>query len=635
MNALDYFLKANLYGLLFVGCYGLLLRRHTFFGLNRAYLLVSVMLTLMLPLLSLPTKTAETLPLPVGVIALPTTAIAAAPAPIETSLDWMLIGQWAYGLVAVVLLIRLGRQIGRLLRLIRQSTQYVQDGYVLVESSDRAVQTFSFFRYLVANPADRRNELIIQHELVHIRQLHSFDVLALALLKAVFWLCPALWLLERALRQVHEFLADREANQPNNYAQFLVAYAFGLQPTEAGHYPIANGFFTPSLLKQRIQMLHQTATTRWALSKYVLVLPLALGLLAMTTAREEITTAFTQQDDPVKTVTGRVVSAVDGKPLPGAIVTDANTGKGIPTDANGRYQLKNVLSSHRLSISFVGFETVIVPIDKQSVVNVALAPQEAPELPAMGSTAVYKAIKPNPNMPVRTPPSSEIINGRVYTAVEEPPVFPTGIPGLMQYVAQTLRYPASAQKAGVEGTVFVQFVVLPSGKIGPVQVRKGIGSGCDEEAMRVVKQMPKWIPGQQNGKPVSAQYVLPVLFSLEESAPAAKPDSGAKQGFNIILDNTKNAKYTLYGDTKAKSYPAIDSVWKRPSTVSIRGVGPLGPLGESPLYILDGAEVSDKVVKDLNGRNIQSIDVLKDASAQAIYGEKGKYGVVIITTKKS
>ncbi|GAB3549517.1 M56 family metallopeptidase [Spirosoma fluminis] len=635
MNALDYFLKANLYGLLFVGCYGLLLRRHTFFGLNRAYLLLSVMLTLTLPLLSLPTETAETLPLPVGVIALPTTAIAAAPTPIEPSLDWMLIGQWAYGLVAVVLLIQLGRQIERLLRLIRQSTRHARDGYVLVESGDRTVQTFSFFGYLVANPADLRNELIIRHELVHIRQLHSFDVLVLALLKAVFWLCPALRLLERALRQVHEFLADRETNQPTDYARFLVDYAFGLQPVEAGQYSVANGFFTPSLLKQRIQMLQQKATTRWALGKYALVLPLALGLLAMTTAREEITTAFTQQADPTKTVTGRIISAVDGKPLPGAIVTDANTGKGIPTDANGRYHLKNVLSSHRLSVSFVGFETVIVPIDKQSVVNVALAPQEAPELPAMGSTAVYKAIKPNPNMPVRTPPSSETINGRVYTAVEEPPVFPTGIPGIMQYVAHNLRYPASAKKAGVEGTVFVQFVVLPTGKIGPVHVKKGIGSGCDEEATRVVKQMPKWIPGQQNGKPVSAQYVLPVLFSLEESAPAAKPDSTKKQGFNSILDNTKNAKYTLYGDTKTKSYPTVDSIWKRPSPVSIRGVGPLGPLGEEPLYILDGTEVSDKLVKSLNGKNIQSIDVLKGESATSVYGEKGKYGVVIITTKKS
>ncbi|SOD88658.1 TonB family protein [Spirosoma fluviale] len=522
MNALDYLLKANLYGLLFASCYWLLLRRHTFFGLNRAYLLASLVLSLTLPLVRLPAETVETLPMPVGVIALPVTTIQVATleAPqAEPSPDWEQLALWGYGLIALALLTRLGIRTGRLLRLIHWSPRQTQDGYILVQPNDPTLPTFSFFNYIILNPADTDNTLILRHELVHVRQWHSADVLGLGIVQAVFWACPALLLIARLLRQVHEFLADQPATQPTEYARFLVAYSFGTQLSVSSPDPLTNSFFNPSLLKQRIIMLQQKATTRWALGKYVLVLPLAFGLLAMTTAREEITAVVDSLQDEGITVTGKVTSSVDGKPLPGAIVVVAETGKGIPTDTQGQFTLKNVPKTATISFSFVGFSTTNVPQvgeKGRTTLNIALSPTDPNELPTMGATAAYKAIKPNPSMPVRTPPSSETINGKVYRAVEEPAVFPTGIPGLMQYVAHALRYPAKAKAAGVEGNVLVQFVVLPTGAIGSASIKKGIGSGCDEEALRVVKQMPRWIPGQQNGKTVATQYVLPIQFALEK-----------------------------------------------------------------------------------------------------------------------
>ena len=130
MNALDYFLKANLYAGLFAGCYWLWLRRHTFFGVNRAYLLASVVLSLSLPLVSLPTQAVETLPAswaaPVGVIALPTVVVSsganavlpihAAGAEPDQPINGELVGMWLYGVVASVLLVRLGRGVWKLLR---------------------------------------------------------------------------------------------------------------------------------------------------------------------------------------------------------------------------------------------------------------------------------------------------------------------------------------------------------------------------------------------------------------------------------------------------------------------------------------------------------------------------------------
>ena len=521
MNALDYLLKANLYGLLFVGTYWLLLRRHTFFSLNRAYLLVSVVLSLSLPLVSLPAQTVETIPqlslptaVPSGEVGLPETISAASPVntvSTDAGLDWEAIGLIVYGTITLILLIRLGIRIGRLLRFIYQSPQQPEGDFVLVQPHDPTIATFSFFRFLVLNPADTDNPLILRHELVHVRQWHSADVVGMAILQAIFWAFPTLWLTDRLLRQVHEFLADKQTHQPNAYARFLVEYSFGLQTNS-----LTNGFFNPSLLKLRVQMLHQRATARWALSKYVLVFPLVFGLLAMTTAREQIIAVATQEADDTITVSGQVTSSVDRKPLAGAIVIIANTGKGSPTDAQGRYKLNDVPKTATLSVSFEGYALLTIPVNNRTTINLALAPAIPDELPTMGATKAYKAIKPNPAMPIRNPPSSETINGKVYTSVEEPAVFPTGIPGLMQYIAHSLKYPAEAKSRGIQGKVLVQFVVLPTGAIGLATVKKGIGNGCDEEALRVVRQMPRWIPGMQNGKPVATQFVLPIQFSLEK-----------------------------------------------------------------------------------------------------------------------
>ena len=634
MNALDYFLKANLYGLLFAGCYWLFLRRHTFFSLNRAYLLSSAVFSLVLPLVSLPTQTVETLPsldwpVPVGIIALPATGLATAP--VETGPDWEQIGLMVYGFVALVFLLRIAVRVGRLMWLIYRSPRQTGDGYMRVLPNDPTIPTFSFFGYMVLNPADVQNTLIIGHEQVHIEQHHSVDVMGMALLRAVFWGCPALWLIDRMLRQVHEFLADKPTNQSTDYALFLVEYTFNLQPDT-----MTNGFFNPSLLKQRIQMLHQRATTRWALGKYAVVIPLAFSLLAMTTAREEIAAVVSQSTDEPIIVSGRVTSSINGKPIPGAIVMVASTGKGIPTDVQGRFTLKNVPKTAALSISFIGFTTMAIPVNGHKAISAALAPADPNELPTMGATAAYKAIKPNPAMPVRTPPSSETIHGEVYTAVEEPAVFPTGIPGLMQYVAHELRYPAKAQAAGIQGNVFVQFVVLPTGAIGSAKIKKGLGSGCDEEALRVVRQMPRWIPGKQNGKTVATQYVLPIQFALETKddkrtgqVSTQQPDSGRKTAYT--LDNTKNSRFALYNDVQTDnkqrySMPLPDSL--RSSTSSIR-VRDNGLSKGNPLYLLNGTTEIPSL-EAINSKDIERLEVNKDPSAQLLYGPKAANGVVII-----
>lgn len=94
------------------------------------------------------------------------------------------------------------------------------------------------------------------------------------------------------------------------------------------------------------------------------------------------------------------------------------------------------------------------------------------------------------------------------------PEFPGGSIALSKFLQRNIRYPEEAKKNKVQGKVYVKFVVQVDGSISDIKVLRGIGSGCDEEAIRVVEAMPKWKPGEKDGKPVPTEFVLPFSFRL-------------------------------------------------------------------------------------------------------------------------
>ncbi|WP_149241530.1 energy transducer TonB [Dyadobacter sp. 32] len=104
---------------------------------------------------------------------------------------------------------------------------------------------------------------------------------------------------------------------------------------------------------------------------------------------------------------------------------------------------------------------------------------------------------------------------KVFTVVEQQPEFPGGTSEMYKYLGKNIKYPSAASRANVSGKVFMSFVVNVDGSIQDVTVLKGLGFGCDEEAMRVVKAMPKWKPGKQSGRAVRVKYNLPINFQLE------------------------------------------------------------------------------------------------------------------------
>ena len=111
----------------------------------------------------------------------------------------------------------------------------------------------------------------------------------------------------------------------------------------------------------------------------------------------------------------------------------------------------------------------------------------------------------------------DVDNDSIYQIVEVMPVFPGGTDKMMDYLSKNIKYPEEAKEKGISGRVFISFVIEKDGSVNDVKVARGIGKSCDDEAVRVVKAMPKWKPGTMKGKPVRVNYMLPIFFKLDDN----------------------------------------------------------------------------------------------------------------------
>lgn len=402
---ISYLLTASLYMLLFYSLYALLFRRNTFFGLNRAYLVGTLLAALLLPFVEVPAHPMAILPL--QHLVLPTFVVDGSTQS-TTPAHWLgLPWFWLlYGLGSGIMLARLLLNLRAVLRVIRQGVPEPGPAYTRVMLPHDRLPSFSFGRFLVLNQTDAlaQSATLIRHEEAHIRQQHTADILFLELVKIGFWFNPALWLYKHSLQEVHEFLADRavlQTPQPD-YPQQLVAYVLKVSPAD-----LITPFVSRSTLKQRIIMLQKPASSRKALVSYALILPLT-GLLLMCTQAE--------QDQPQ-------------------------------------------------------------------------------------STAARQAAT---------------VKGDILTVVDQSPEFPGGMAGLGNFIGRNIKYPAAAEKAGIEGRVFVSFVVTTSGDVTDIRILKDVGFGTGEEAKRVVSLMPRWIPAKHKGEVVNVRFNLPINFQLTE-----------------------------------------------------------------------------------------------------------------------
>jgi TonB family protein len=697
--------------------YWLWLRKHTYFAFNRFYLLTALLISLGAPFVVLPEKAPEALPMAEFTMEPTTVVFQPEAAPLISTEEILLL---VYALGALVLLVRLGVRLWQIRKTIRSGERLRSGKYILVRASNENVSSFSFLNYLVVSQkdADSYGEVVLRHELVHIRQRHSWDLLWIEFVHVFMWFNPILIFFKRSLKEIHEFIADEQATNGDRftYARTLAGYAFGVSPQV-----LTNNFFDVSQLKNRIAMLTKNRSSRWVLGRYLLALPVVIGLVVLVAARSADPEALTfGQPAEELTVKGRITTS-DGKGLPGVAIVIANSNSGTTTDMEGNYLIK-VMRGKQLVFSFVGFKTQVIDAtqNEQNVI-MQTEPKELGEV----VVAAYGS-EPSKGEAASGQEESKLTkNGEIFTVVEQNPEFPGGLSELGRYLGRNIRYPAPARRANVEGKVFVLFVVSKDGDIRSPKITKGIGFGCDEEALRVVLGMPRWIPGKQNGKEVNVEYSLPIKFVLEkQSSVSSNGDKSPEFLGGIAALNqyfATNLKYptaaarahvegiVLVGFTVTKEgaikdividkgigfgcdAEAIKLIMKMPNWTpatqkgepvdakynlpisfvlekaievkkeafsiermndtkvemkvgdkkesmllngGVRIYGTKGMFESKPLYILDDNEITEEQLsKVLTPNEIDNISILKNESATTIHGEKGKNGVLYITTKQ-
>jgi hypothetical protein len=201
--------------------------------------------------------------------------------PAPSQFNWQDGLVYAYYAGAAIFLLVLLFKLVQLARIARRGKTDESAGYKVVYL-DEPETAFSFFKYLFISTSPKSAETIIRHELVHIRQRHSADILFIELLKVINWFNPFIYLLQRSLRAVHEYIADEQTASAGSgalaYSSFLVDNAYGLSGASVTH-----SFFNYNLLKKRIIMLHQKRSGKLARLKYLLTVPVCAGLLCVST----------------------------------------------------------------------------------------------------------------------------------------------------------------------------------------------------------------------------------------------------------------------------------------------------------------------------------------------------------------
>ena len=141
--------------------------------------------------------------------------------------------------------------------------------------------------------------------------------------------------------------------------------------------------------------------------------------------------------------------------------------------------------------------------------SLAHASETEETTPAVKSTTETGEITAESSVP------KKVFTGKVYEIVEDMPAFPGGVTELMNYLSKNTHYPAATKRDGIQGRVVVSFIVEPDGSISNAKLVRRVDPSLDQEALRVVAEMPKWIPGKQNGAAVRVKYNVPVTFKLQ------------------------------------------------------------------------------------------------------------------------
>lgn len=523
----------------------LLMSRDTFHMFNRFAILSMMLLSLVLPLVHLSLDSEAginrgTVALE-GLVAQTVVADGGNGVGEGLSLTQVLLAAYVLGVVLFVGKALLS--VSSLLRLIRRARCVEVRNGIRIYTMQGDISPFSWFRYIIMSEKDwqeNRREIVL-HEMAHIRRCHSMDVAVCNMMIVFQWYNPAAWLLKRELQTVHEYEADEAVLSAGVDATH---YQMLLIRKAVGErlFSMANNLNHNSL-KKRITMMKIKRTNPMQKAKIAFVLPLA----AMTVA------AFASQ------------------------------------------KVENL--SEKVEQESEAFSSV----------------SDNPVVRAVGETARVAAVKVQEDKALEEASSmamakdtAEAKTGKKMPCTDNPemfPQFPGGHVALFEYLSKNIKFPKSKENEDVKVRVVTTFTVEKDGSITHAKIVRSQGEAFDNEALRVINGMPKWIPGMQNGKAVSVKYLLPITFSTTDS------------------------------DKKIKSVRTIDMNDNGGKQPEGKVVSRKAEMFSSEDFVL---VVNGKVVEALNGikpSDIEKVDVKKDAETMKKYNVEDKLGVMFISTK--
>ncbi|SDD96456.1 TonB family C-terminal domain-containing protein [Pricia antarctica] len=592
---IQYILESIAFQLVFLIIYDFFLKRETFFQWNRAYLIGTYLISLFLPWIKIEAFQTD---VPERFYTYPEylwgandAVVVSGAASSGFSISWehgLLFG----GMLLAALLF--GYKMLQLYRLRRKGEikSFKDFTRIVVSNSNVA---FSFFRsiFLGDRIVEKEHEHIIEHELVHIQQRHTYDLLFFELMRIFGWFNPLVYVYQNRISELHEFIADAQVAKTGKEEQYelLLSQAFQTQ-----NISFINQFFNSPLIKKRIVMLTKEKSLNIWKVKYLALVPMLIGILFYTSCDRDVSDDESEQQETI-TVGDIENLSLDEEKEVFTRLTEFSV------------QLQNWKLTLKDKNSIIEFSK---PLREGSTIS---GPNGVPIKARMKiESSVLQddfSLFDNHQDVLKLSIGGKNFNANVkdkdvpFSVVEEVPIFP-GCEGasntracfqekMQSHISKNFRYPEEAQKQSIQGRVSIMFTIDEQGNITNIR-KRGPSPLLEDETVRIIEKLPQMKPGKQRGVAVRVPFSIPINFKLQQA------------GFN---SSSKNQD----GNTTTEKLH-------------------LNSNGPYPLVIIDGEETSKTELDEMNTERIKSVNVLKKEAALKKYGLKAKNGVIEIITKE-
>lgn len=501
----NYLIEAGISLGVFTLAYWFFLRKETRFNATRYYLLLALLFSTLLPFLTIRInmnwlQTAQEQQVTfdetnwLGTV---TVYAAGIPAKVQQAIFSFDYSMLIYSLGALGAFFVIAAGIFQLLKMVSKNRVFKLKKARLVVSNNEQ-SPYSFFNYIFIgkNLTEQKDwKAMVQHEMEHVKQGHSFDVLFVDFMMVFQWFNPFYWILRRLVRENHEFLADtavlRSGSITNaNYKQLLLSQAIG------GHPVITSNFFNVKTVKKRFKMITANNKNKYGFIRYTLGVTIALALTLMFACEDSANLVSSKTGDYI--YNGEFVEMSEVM------------NQGIANLQVVKVEKLDVLLVYPELKDKLDKETYYIAFNANDAEQMEL--RSKLEIKTMQSTtnAVDELV-----VVAYGNPEAEEFNEQVFTIVEEMPIFPGGELELRKAIGKSVKYPVVAAENGIQGKVYVSFVVAKDGSIKNCKIARGVDPSLDAEALRVVRSLPLWQPGYQRGQAVNVQYTVPINFQLQ------------------------------------------------------------------------------------------------------------------------